>query len=354
MPFTVNGTGAAILLNRMPIDSGPPQSISLNTTMSENATATIEGAPAEAAPSTAPTSPPAPGGFMTATPASAPPAGDGAPAAPAHFFGEHIAKDGKFVEGWTEQLRTNGFERLATKAALAGDEASLFRSMDDMLGLVGKKAGPSYPKAGASDEDVSAYRREAGVPDSAEAYNLKPSALPEGMEWSDEDAKAYGEIFHKHHVPAAAAQELVNRHLETIGNMATAGKDQLMQQIGKFAEASESTFQKEWGSEYDTRLEANRAFVTTRFTPEELADPVIQAALSHPSLVRMIDTARRELRGQATLPGSGSEPTAGSHSPRQQAYEIMGENPGWDRNPDLVRRVNELYALDAAQAKRKK
>lgn len=68
----------------------------------------------------------------------------------------------------------------------------------------------------------------------------------------------------------------------------------------------------------------------------------------------MVDTARRELRGQSSLPGVGSELATGSHSPRQQAFEIMKANPGWEKSPDLVRRVNDLYALDAAQAKRKK
>jgi hypothetical protein len=265
-----------------------------------------------------------------------------------------VAKEGKFVEGWTEQLRQAGFERLATKAALAKDEATLFRTMDDALGLVGKKAAPGYPKEGATPDDVAAYRREAGVPDTPQAYALKPDKLPEGLEWSDQDAQAYAEVFHKHHIPQAAAQELVNRHLEAIGNMANEGKDRIMQRIGKFAEASEQTFQKEWGTEYDSRLEANRAFVQTRFSPDELADPVIQAALSHPAVVRMVDTARRELRGASGLPGVGHELSNGSHSPRQQAFEIMRANPGWEKNPDLAKRVNDLYALDAAQTSRRK
>ena len=257
------------------------------------------------------------------------------------------------MEGWTEQLRQAGFERLATKAALAGDESALFRSMDDMLGLVGKKAGPGYPKEGASADDVAAYRREAGVPEKPQGYILKPDKLPDGLQWSDEDAAAYAEIFHRNHVPAAAAQELVDRHLQSIANMATDGKERIMEKIGKFAEVSETTFQKEWGDQYDSRLEANRAFVTTRFAPEELADPILQAALSHPAIVRMVDTARRELRGAGGLPGTGHELAAGSHSPRQQAFEIMKANPTWEKQPDLVKRVNELYALDSAQAKRR-
>jgi hypothetical protein len=319
--------------------------------MSDTATAT-EAAPVAATTTTTTTAPaPAAGGFMTAsTPAAASPAAT----PPAQFFGEHIAKEGKFEEGWTENLRAAGFERLATKAALAKDEATFFKTMDEALGLIGKKApAVAYPQPGASDEEVAHFRKAAGVPESAEAYQLKPASMPEGLEWSDEDAKAYGEIFHKHHVPQAAAQELVDRHMQSIANMALEGQERIMSKVGKFAQASEATFQKEWGDEYDTRLEANRAFVTTRFAPEELADPVLQAALSHPAIVRMVDTARRELRGASGLPGVGQEVASGSHSPRQQAFEIMAANPNWERMPELAKRINELYALDAAQVRRR-
>ena len=283
------------------------------------------------------------------------PAAAATPAAtPAHFFGEHVQDQGAFKEGWTENLRAAGYERLANKAAFAKDEASLLRTLDETIGFVGKRpAGASYPKEGATDADVSAYRHEAGVPDSADAYNLKPATLPPGVEWNDAEVKPYAEIFHKHHVPQAAAAELIARHLETVASQAGAGQAAMEAKIGDFAKASEATYQKEWGDSYDSRLESNRAFVASRFDPAEMADPILQAALSHPKFVRVIDEARRALR-EAPLPGVGREVTAGSHSPRQQAMEIMKANPAWRNDPSLATRVGDLYALDAQQAKRAK
>lgn len=283
------------------------------------------------------------------------PAGNTPPPPPSTFFGDHVQKDGAFVEGWTENLRAAGFERLANKAAFAKDEATLLRTLDETIGYVGRKTpqGVLYPVAGASDEDVSAFRKAAGVPDSADAYQLKPEKLPDGLEWNDDQVKPYAEIFHKHHVPQAAAAELIAKHLESQAAAAAAGNDAYGQKVSQFVQASEQTFQKEWGEQYDTRLEANRAYVSSRFEPAELADPVLQAALSHPKIVRVIDEARRALR-EAPLPGVGAEVTAGSHSPRQQAVEIMRANPNWRSNPELSKRVGDLYALDAAQAKRSK
>ena len=301
----------------------------------------------------APATPAAPaGGLLTGTP---PPSADtGTPAAkPTGYFGEHIAKEGQFQEGWAESLRTAGFERLANKAMTAKDEATLFKMLDDTIGYVGKKQiGPVYPTEASSVDEILSYRQAAGVPNDPAGYQLKPENLPEGVHWSDEDAGAYAEIFHKHHVPAKAAQELLGKYMEGIGNMVTAGKETINGQIAQFAVASEQTFQQEWGNEYSDRLEANRAFVQTRLKPEEMADPVLAAALSHPAIVRMVDEARRGLR-DAPLPGVGQEVSRGSMSPRQQAVEIQKANPRWNSDPDLSRRVMDLYALEAAQAKRR-
>lgn len=312
--------------------------------MSEPAVMIEPVAPASGTPA------PASSGFMTGTPANPPPSA----APPGQFFGEHIAKEGRFTEGWTEQLRAAGFERLATKAAMAPDETTFFKTMDDTLGFVGKKSpAVAYPQAGSSDEEVSSFRKAAGVPDHAEAYALKPAVMPEGLTWNDEEFSDYAKILHAHHVPEAAAKELVARHLQSVAQMASQGKEVIGQRIAKFAEASAAIFSKDWGDGYDARLEANRAFVSSRFAAEEMADPVLQAALSHPQVVRVIDEARRALR-EAPLPGVGQEVSNGSHSPRQQAMEIMRANPSWSKDPGTAQRVHDLYALDAAQAKRGK
>jgi hypothetical protein len=300
----------------------------------------------------------------TPTPAAAPAsllAGGTPPAAatpaatsttPVRFFGDNVAKDGQFKEGWTENLQKMGFERLANKAALAKDEATFFKTMDETLGLVGKKAGIAYPKAGADEAAITAFRADAGVPESWEGYNLKPAELPPGIDWSDDTAVAYAKALHAHHVPAAAAQELVNLHIQQLTAQTQAAQQNYQAAISNQVQETEQTFQKEWGSEYESRLEANRAFVQSQFTAEELQQPVLVSALSHPSIVRIIDQARQALREPSTIPGLGMEAGSGTHSPRQQALEIIKANPQWERDPALHKRVTDLYALDHAQQKR--
>lgn len=302
-------------------------------------------APAPAAPTpTAPGSTPAP----APTPAVAP-----APTSAKQFFAEGISQGGQFAEGWTQQLQEAGFERLANKAALAKDETTLFKSLDDALALIGKKAGVSYPKEGSDEAAILAYRADAGVPESPAGYDIKPAQLPDGISWDDATAAAYAEAMHKHHIPAAAAKELAEAHLAQLQTQMQAAQQEYVQSLSQKVELCEQTFRSEWGRDYDSRLESNRAYIQSRFTPEELGDPTLQAALSNPAVIRIIDEARIGLR-EAPLPGVGREISTGTHSPRQQAFEIMKANPGWQKDPVLNKRINDLHALEKAQQSRKK
>jgi hypothetical protein len=295
----------------------------------------------------------------TPAPSESVPAGildAGAPAqtpasAPDQFFGQHISKGGKFQEGWTESLRAKGFERLANKAQTAGDESTLFRILDETIAFTGKKTIPTYPGPDADDASLAAYRKSAGVPDTPEAYNIKPRELPPGVEWDDALQGSIAQIFHKHHVPEAAAKELIQAHVASLAEKSKAAGDSYAQHITTLVQQAEQTFRQEWGGDYEQRLEANKTFVQSRFKPEELSDPTLRAALSHPQIVRVIDEARRSLR-ESPLPGISAEHTGGSMSPRQQAQAIMKADPRWAKNPEAASKVKQLYELEAAQTRR--
>lgn len=232
-------------------------------------------------------------------------------------------------------------------------EGDFLQGIDNALGLIGKKtAGVSYPKAGATPEEIAAFRAEAGVPGRAEEYNIKPEQLPEGIGWSDEAGKKLAEVLHANHIPEGAAKALVQVHLENIMEHAQQAEQAAGAKLQALLGKTTAEFQKEWGVSYDERLGANRDFITARLSPEDLADPALNYALSHPAIVRMVDEARRSTR-ETPLPGTGASVASGSMSPRQQAVDIMKGNPQWRNDPELARRVNDLYAQQAASDKRR-
>lgn len=254
-------------------------------------------------------------------------------------------------EGWTSALAEK-FPRLANTAMRYKTEADLFQGLDHALGLVGKKTSPFYPKEGASEDDVRAFREAAGVPMRPEEYGLKPEKLPDGVQWNEETGKQFAELMHRHHIPAAAAKELVNAHLETLTKQTSEATAAAQAKLGALIQQTTETFQKEWGSAYQDRLEANKDFIAARMGPEEMADPAVAYALSHPAIVRMVDEARRASR-EMPLPGASNSAATGSMNPRQQAVEIIKANPQWRKDPELTRRVNDLYAQQAAADKRR-
>jgi len=324
--------------------------------MSEAAVATpaapaaAPSTPAPAAPAVAPATPaPAPSGNgLFADPAGGTNPAPAQTAKSSGFFRDDYATEGKFKEGWSKALEDAGFQRLASRAMTAKDEASLFRMLDDAIGHAsGKRV--TRPTEGAADQDVQDFRRLVGAPNAPEEYGFKPPKVPDGLEWDDESAAAFQQLAHKHHVPAEFMKEASEFYLGVAQKQQQQAQTRMAAKIDELAAASEKRFRKEKGDDYEGFLGANRDFITARKL--DLGDPILKAALSHPDIVALVDEARRASR-EAPIPGIDKEVFNGSGSAKQQAQAIMRQDPNWKRDPVKAARVKDLYAQDAAREKR--
>lgn len=302
------------------------------------------------APAAAPPAAAAPAGSFLGGESAPPPPGSGTPA-PEHFFDAAFHDGGTFKEGWSEGLKAKGFERLANKATLAKDEGTFLRSLDEALGMVGKKTQLAYPGPGTDDIAVAEFRKSAGIPDAPDGYQLKPDAIPAGVLFDEAAAGEFAQVMHRHHIPAAAAKELAALHVKQAAAQNDLATGTFETKINELAEQSAALFGKEWGEEADSRRQANSDFVKMRGL--DTTDPLIRAALSHPEIVRFVDESRRALR-ETPIPGVANEVFTGSGSPRQQAFEIMKADPRWKNDAAKVTKVQQLHALEAQQSKRKK
>lgn len=268
------------------------------------------------------------------------------------IFGGHVNESGAFREGWTESIRAAGFETLAGKLQTAKDEKGALSILDNAIKTASRRELKGHPNEGWADHEVAEFRRAYGIPEEAQGYKLKPENLPDGVAWDDAQASEFAALAHKLHIPEATAKALVEFQLGATAKALEEAKGALSQEIEKFTQESMVKFKQEWGPDFDQRLQANKDFVNARFTPEELADPAIQKALSHPKIVEVFDLARLSFRG-AQLPGAQNTAQIGSESPQQQAERIMAENPRWQQDAALSKRVLELHALQAQQNKRR-
>lgn len=158
-----------------------------------------------------------------------------------------VNPDGTFGDKWLDALPDDAKDYK--------DTLSKYKSVPDMAKalananqLIGKKLG--VPNEKSSPEEVAAFRKAMGVPESLDEYKFAPDALPEGMTWSDDMAKPYAEIAHKHGIPPSAMKELVNQHAKS-----EAFKLEAMQaHMEKIRQESVQTLQKEWGNEFDKNI----------------------------------------------------------------------------------------------------
>lgn len=158
-----------------------------------------------------------------------------------------VNPDGTFGDKWLDALPDDAKDYKDTLAKYKS-VPDMAKALANANALIGKKLG--VPNEKSSPEEVAAFRKAMGVPESIEEYKFAPDALPEGMTWSDDMAKPYAEIAHKHGIPPAAMKELVNQHARTEAFKMEAIQATFEKQRTEAVQA----LQKEWGNDFGKNI----------------------------------------------------------------------------------------------------
>jgi hypothetical protein len=210
---------------------------------------------------------PAPG-MEGATPASTLP-----PSADASIIGQEAARQpvsgvnyvdasGNFVPDWTSRLPEESRESLKNFKNVEELAKGYYQTKQ----AVGKK-GVILPTEDSSPEEVSAYRKAMGVPAEPTGYAeaIKPNVvMPEGVEWNEDLAASYFEVAHRHNIPAAAMQELVqlDAKRQEFQNQA------MLQSIQDKKQEGMMMLRQTWGGNFDRNLGlVKRAVLTVQGNP---------------------------------------------------------------------------------------
>jgi len=231
------------------------------------------------------------------------------------------------------------------------DEGEFWKGLDHTLQFVGKKGGFLPPNETSTPEDIAAYREQIGAPKDSGEYGFKPANLPPGSEWNEDLSRKAEALMHEHHVPAGFAPKLAELSGEFMQDMAAKAKAKFDETMDGYAEQSAARFKKEWGTEYAERHTQNLEFIKAHFGEEEFANNAyLRAALCMPSVMELVDIARRDVRG-AGLAGAGGEVT-NSMSIGQQLDEYCAQNPDWARVPHKLAHVTKLENMRDQRNKR--
>lgn len=201
--------------------------------------------------------------------------------------------EGAFADGWIDKL-PEGFipkddhEAFKTHVAKYKNPLEVIKSDFNKERMLGKR-GVFIPGEGSTPEEVAAFRKAIGVPESADGYNLKPEKIPDGLDWNDDLVKPYAEIAHKYNIPAKAMQELVAQNLQT----ETLRKQQMETAIMQDLESGRAELKQTYGSEFDAKINlAKRAAASVGVDPTSrgFLDPAVVKGFVR--LAEMIDEDR--------------------------------------------------------------
>lgn len=250
------------------------------------------------------------------------------------------------MEGWTAPYQEK-FPSAAGKLAQAKDPDGFLKIVDSAIRAASGRELKGPPTAAWSEVEKADYREKFGVPESPDLYKFKPDNLEAGVHWP-EDTKEVTAWLHEKGVPAEVVEGLGGKFAEFLKGQTDHSLGKFEERIQQLAEESKAHFSKEWGHETEARKGALKTFLSAHFTEEEMRDPIFRAATSNHKILSLLDQARQSTR-EGKIPGTGLEMPTGSHSARQQARELMKSKEYIQGDREVVKRVNDLYAQDAAQ-----
>lgn len=189
---------------------------------------------------------------------STPPADDGNAGTPSGDFDfrKVVGDDGKFSDGWTENLP----EDLKPYAATLGkypNATELLRGLGNASKLIGQKTqGVQVPGPDAKPEEIAEFHKALGVPESPEGYNLtKPEKLPDGVEWNEDEIKGFAEFAHKQGLLPDQTKALIEFDMQR--QQSLVGKASA--NVEEFVAKQREDLKTEWGEEFDGNIDRAKA-----------------------------------------------------------------------------------------------
>lgn len=222
-------------------------------------------------------------------------------------WGGIVGDDGNFKADWTNSLPEE-LKGAADTLKNYKTPVELMRGLHSTKQLLGQK-GNTYavPDDKSAPEVVTAFRKAVGAPDKWEGYGLKkPADAPAGVVWGDAQEKAFSEVFHKYHIPVAAAKELFNMEMQA----ARQSQEAFEIQEKQFVAEGVQSLKEKWGPNFDGNLQKAGAMA------EKFGIAPDHAAFRHPEVVaamfeayRLISSEDGRMEGNSIIQ-QGSDPGA--------------------------------------------
>ena len=281
-------------------------------------------------PLTPPVTPPAP---PPPTPPATPPA---PPPATPPIVGPEWPTDWRQRIAGENQDNLKTLERFTEPKALYDAYSALRTKMSS------GELKPTLPKD-ATPEQITAWRVEAGIPESAEKYDLK---LKAGLVIGDDDKPIIGQFLkhmHGHNITNAQASEFVNAYYGIVEAQAAVRADELK----KVEKETEDALRGAWGADYRTNHNAIAAVLDGQIAADNPLKAKIVSSMKYDAdFAKFMAAVARTINPVTSIiPGASTANLPGAIDSEISTIEkTMRENrEAYNRDEKMQGRLRELY-----------
>lgn len=264
-----------------------------------------------------------------------------APATPA------VDAQGDWPADWRQKISSDEkhsktLERFASPKSIYDSYMSLRQKLDS--GEL--KPNVAFPDKG-TPEQQAAWRKDHGIPDKAEDYNL---AFGDGLVFGEADKPFVDEFLQVAHQTNATPDQ-VNKMLSWYHESQERAYAEQEEKDAAYLSESEDTLRAEWGPEYRTNVNMIRGLVDTLpesvrelFMSSRLADGT--AMLNHPDMARWLVSTARAVNPVATVvPGAGANMAGAIDDEITSIEKVMRtDRKTYNNDEKMQARLRELYA----------
>jgi hypothetical protein len=246
---------------------------------------------------------------------------------------------------WRESLppELKAEKSLESFKDVAGLAKSYVDNKRETSKLVNSK-GIIVPGEKATPEEIAAFHKALGRPDTPDGYGLEKPDLPEGMTYDEVRTKAFAEVAHKEGLTPKQLKALHTAWNE----QAKAEFERQVKAVKEFTEKTTAEMKKEWGKDFEANLVTADAAIEKVFGPEFKKMLKDTGLANHPAIIKGMFKASQAI-GEHALTSRGAGNRDGSGPLSKSELRIRMNDPRyWDpsrRDNDFVK-ATVRYAED--------
>lgn len=311
-------------------------------------------APTAAAPTPSEPSP------TPAEPSAAPKGPEPAPAAPAAPAAEPEPKEpvkAKWPDDWRQQIAGDDAKRLE-KLGRFDSPAAILKAFEEAQKKISEGIKPkARPGEKATAEELAAYRKEAGIPETVDDY-VKAIVLPDKRAIGDDDkpvVAAFAERALAKNIPPADIAELVDEYYAIQEEQVA----QLAEKDAEFKTTALQGLREEWGGDFKGNINSMRPYFES--VDPQLFDNLMGGRLAdgtkvgdHPSIVKFFVAKALQENPAATVVPAGSNQIETIETEIKAAEKRMRDDrDGWFKDKPAQERYQRLIEAQEKLAPKK-